>query len=217
MYYFRNYDAAWEYLKRGRDIAKGRPIACNTRILKREYEDYITIQYWNTYIVRYYKTKSGQQWMSFCNGGYTTPTTLSRLNQYLPGLAHVDTSYGKKIGQWYLSFNGEIFNLNHTVKICADTLRVKNKKQMSLQHYRDVSHRGGQFNRMLNASITSLERKLVKKHRELHDMNSEYLYIKNMVELEMKNRDALLDEVGYLLKLKKGNSNEGTKDVLNRV
>ena len=144
-------------------------------------------------------------------------TTLSRLNQYMPGLAHVDTTYGRKIGQWFLSFNGDIFNLNHNVKICADTLKVKNRKQMTLQHYKFVAERGERYNKMLNAALNSLERKILKANHKLQAMRSEHLVIRNMVEAERQNHGALLKEVGYLLKLKKGNTDEGVKDVLNRV
>ncbi len=215
MRYFKNYDDAWSYLQRGRDIEKGRPLGAHTRIYKRR-DGTIAIRYHSTDIVRYYKHKNGKQWMSFDNEGWTSPTTLHRLCDVMPPGINVDTSLNRFIGQWFTRCDGELYNLNHHVKF-DENLNVKNKKQMSLKTTDNISARGTRMRKMLASSLKAIERDESRKRRQNAELSYEIIQLKKEVKAFEEMRERLRGEVGYLLKLKKGDTDEGAKDVLNRV
>ena len=162
MRYFKNYDDAWSYLQRGRDIEKEDPLGAHTRIYKRR-DGTIAIRYHSTDIVRYYKKhKNGKQWMSFDNEGWTSPTTLQRLHDVMPPGIGVDTSLNRFIGQWFTRCDGELYNLNHHVKF-DENLNVKNKKQMSLKTTDNISDAGTRMRKLLASSLNSIDRDVSKE------------------------------------------------------
>ena len=215
MRYFKNYDDAWSYLQRGRDIEKGRPLGAHTRIYKRR-DGTIAIIYHSTDIVRYYKHKNGKQWMSFDNEGWTSPTTLQRLLEVMPPGISVDTSLNRFIGQWFTYCEGELYNLNHHVKF-DENLNVKNKKQMSLKTTDNISDAGTRMRKLLASSLNSIDRDYSRKRQQNHELSYQIIQLKKEIKAFEEMRERLRGEVGYLLKLKKGDTDEGAKDVLNRV
>ncbi len=222
MYYFKNYDDAWSYLQRGRDIEKGRPLGANTRIYKPRVDGtinnclIIAIRYHSTDIVRYYKHKNGKQWMSFDNEGWTSTTTLQRLNDVMPSGIGVDTSLNRFIGHWFTRCDGELYNLSHRVKF-DENLNVKNKKQMSLETIDNISDAGTRMRKLLASSLSSLERDISKKKQVNSQLANAKVTLHGEIMAFEEMRERLRGEVGYLLKLKKGDTDEGVKDVLNRV
>ena len=221
MYYFKNYDDAWDYLKRGRDIHKGRPIGCNTRLYKSQTKlsncaDVICIRFHNTVIVRYYKYKNGKQWMSFYNGGWTTNTTRNRLTQYMPRGIGLHTALNRHLGFWLISVKGEMYHLNHGVQI-NEQLEIKHEKKMRLEHAKRVRegvwHKMQSINNAIDSSHSQLDTlwtNRISLQEELNEMQLSH-------DIWEHTRDQLRAEVGYLLKLKSGKASQEPTDVLNRV
>lgn len=221
MYYFKNYDDAWDYLKRGRDIYKGRPIGCNTRLYKSQTKlsncaDVICIRFHNTVIVRYYKYKNGKQWMSFYNGGWTTNTTRDRLAQYMPRGVWLHTALNRHLGFWLISVKGEMYHLNHGVQI-NEQLEIKHEKKMRLEHAKRVKESVWRKTQSINKMIDSMQSQLDILWGNRNALQEEMLEMQARIIAWEQTRDQLRGEVGYLLKLKKGGTDEGVKDVLNRV
>ena len=221
MYYFKNYDDAWDYLKRGRDIYKGRPIGCNTRLLKSQTKlancaDVICIRFHNTIIVRYYKYKNGKQWMSFYNGGWTTNTTQERLKQYMPNGITLHTALNRNLGIWLISINNEMYNLNHGVLI-NEQMEIKYEKKMRLMHAKNVRksvwHRMQSINNAMDSVSNQHKTLMENRGRTLNEISSLTLELKTLEQ----TREQLRGEVGYLLKLRSGKSSQEPTDVLNRV
>lgn len=221
MYYFKNYDDAWDYLKRGRDIHKGRPIGYNTRLYKSQTKlsncaDVICIRFYNTVIVRYYKYKNGKQWMSFYNGGWVTNTTRDRLDQYMPRGVGLHTALNRNLGIWLISVNKEMYNLNHSVQI-NEQLEIKHEKKMRLMHAKNVKKRVWHRMQTINDAMDSTQ----NQHKALMENRGRTLSEITSLRLELKTleqtREQLRAEVGYLLKLKRGKSSQEPTNVLNRV
>lgn len=221
MYYFKNYDDAWDYLKRGRDIHKGRPIGCNTRLYKSQTKlsncaDVICIRFHNTVIVRYYKYKNGKQWMSFYNGGWTTNTTRDRLDQYMPRGIGLHTALNRHLGFWLISVKGEMYHLNHGVQI-NEQLEIKHEKKMRLEHAKRVRE-GVWFQlQAINSSIDSSQSQLDTLWKNRVSLQEELDEMQLSHDIWEHTRDQLRAEVGYLLKLKSGKASQEPTDVLNRV
>jgi len=221
MYYFKNYDDAWDYLKRGRDIYKGRPIGCNTRLYKSQTKlsncaDVICIRFHNTVIVRYYKYKNGKQWMSFYNGGWVTNTTRERLDQYMPRGVGLHTALNRTLGFWLISVKGEMYHLNHSVQI-NEQLEIKHEKKRRLEHAKRVKEGVWYQMQSINDLIDSTQSQLATLCKNRNSLQEEL----NEMQLRIVNweqtRDLLRGEVGYLLKLKRGKATQEPTNVLNRV
>lgn len=83
-----NFKGAWEYLSKGRDPkGKGRPMAKATRLQYRgivsDNFECIALRYWNTDVVRWYRSLSNKSnmWVSI-DAQYDTRTTNDRISQY---------------------------------------------------------------------------------------------------------------------------------------
>lgn len=221
MYYFKNYDDAWDYLKCGRDIHKGRPIGCNTRLYKSQAKlsncaDVICIRFHNTVIVRYYKYKNGKQWMSFYNGGWVTNTTRDRLNQYMPRGVSLQTALNRTLGFWLISVKGEMYHLNHGVQI-NEQLEIKNEKKMRLEHAKRVKEGVWYKMEAINKAIDSMQTHLDTLWKNRNSLQEELVELQARIITWEQSRDQLRGEVGYLLKLKSGKTSQEPTDVLNRV
>ena len=221
MYYFKNYDDAWDYLKRGRDIYKGRPIGCNTRLYKSQTKlsncaDVICIRFHNTVIVRYYKYKNGKQWMSFYNGGWTTNTTRDRLDQYMPRGVGLHTALNRHLGFWLISVKGEMYHLNHGVQI-NEQLEIKHEKKMRLEHAKRVKESVWRKTQSINKMIDSMQSQLDSFYQNRTSIMDKITELKAEAIMWGQQREQLRGEVGYLLKLKSGKASQEPTDVLNRV
>lgn len=221
MYYFKNYDDAWDYLKRGRDIHKGRPIGCNTRLYKSQTKlsncaDVICIRFHNTVIVRYYKYKNGKQWMSFYNGGWVSNTTRDRLDQYMPKGVRLHTALNKHLGFWLIAVKGEMYHLNHGVQI-NEQLEIKNEKKMRLEHAKRVRESVWREMQIINSTIDSTQNQLNTLWKNRNSLQEELDEMQLRIVNWEQTRDQLRAEVGYLLKLKSGKASQEPTDVLNRV
>ena len=88
---------------------------------------------------------------------------------------------------------------------------------MRLEHAKRV--REGVWHKMqaINKSIDSLESQLNALYQNRKAVMDNITDITARVHAWEQTRDRLRGEVGYLLKLKKGDTDEGVKDVLNRV
>lgn len=221
MYYFKNYDDAWDYLKRGRDIHKGRPIGCNTRLYKSQTKlsncaDVICIRFHNTVIVRYYKYKNGKQWMSFYNGGWVSNTTGDRLTQYMPRGVSLQTALNRTLGFWLISVKGEMYHLNHGVQI-NEQLEIKQEKKMRLEHTKRVKECVWKKMQSINNAIDSMQSQLDTLWSNRTSLQVEVAELQARIITWEQTRDQLRGEVGYLLKLKSGRTSQEPTDVLNRV
>ena len=56
-----------------------------------------------------------------------------------------------------------------------------------------------------------------RKRQENAELSYEKIQLRGEIKAFEEMRERLRGEVGYLLKLKKGDTDEGAKDVLNRV
>jgi len=134
----------------------------------------------------------------------------------MPRGVRLHTALARHLGFWLISVNGEMYHLNHGVQI-NEQLEIKHEKKMRLEHAKRV--REGVWHKMqsINNAIDSMQSQLDTLWKNRTSLQEEVVEMQARIIAWEQNRDQLRGEVGYLLKLKKGDTNEGVKDVLNRV
>ena len=88
------YQELMKYMSKAKDTAKGRPLGRGTRMKMKVIDNtpVVDVVYHKTIVVRMTPTK-----IEFNNGGYYTPTTAKRINEYLPA----GCSVLRQNGSWY--------------------------------------------------------------------------------------------------------------------
>ena len=88
------YQELMKYMSKAKDTAKGRPIGTATRMKIQVVDNtpVVDVVYHDTIVVRFHPTH-----IRLDNGGYYTPTTAKRINQYLPA----GCSVWRRNGSWY--------------------------------------------------------------------------------------------------------------------
>lgn len=104
-----NYEQAASRIKTARNMEAGKPLANNTRLFRRG-TDY-AVQLHSTDIVTIHPDST----YTLNSGGWLTPTTKSRINDYIPG-------YGiyQRNGLWYIDADGQTYNYVDGLRIDAN-------------------------------------------------------------------------------------------------
>jgi hypothetical protein len=88
------YQELMKYMSKAKDTTKGRPVGKATRMKMKVIDNtpVVDVVYHETVVVRTTPTR-----IELNNGGYYTPTTAKRINQYLPE----GCSVWRRNGSWY--------------------------------------------------------------------------------------------------------------------
>jgi len=108
------YQDLMKYMSKAKNPVKGRPLGKATR-MKMQVVDgipVVDVVYHKTVVVRMTPTK-----IVINNGGYYTPTTAKRINQYLPA----GCSVRRRGGSWYyVNRAGTVFNFSENMSTDHD-------------------------------------------------------------------------------------------------
>ena len=108
------YQELMKYMSKAKDTAKGRPIGKATRMKMRVIDNtpVVDVVYHKTIVVRMTPTE-----IQINNGGYYTPTTARRINEYLPA----GCSVWRQNGSWYyVNKAGKVYDFGVDMSIDHD-------------------------------------------------------------------------------------------------